>query len=115
MTADAQLQSRKGTQGRRKVRLPVDMPSKHRPTWDPESLRARMVAARKKLGLNRKEAGAKAGMGDWSWYKKEPVGGVEFSLEECVRFAAAVGAPTLFPFYDWDHAADLDARLGWDK
>lgn len=96
--------------------LRAEMPSKRRPTWDPEIIRARMVGARTRLGLDVKEAADKAGMGSkWSWYKKEPPGGVEFQPAECITFAAAVGAPTLFPFYDWGEAEELDETLGWDK
>jgi hypothetical protein len=91
--------------------LPLDMASK-RPSWDPDLIRARMVAARKNKGLSVKEAAGLAGMSDWSWYKKEG-GGVAFSPQECDRFADAVGAPTLFPLYDWAHAEELDRRLGW--
>lgn len=113
MTVGAQLQRQSDTQLRGTARLLVEMPSKRRPSWDPEIIRVRMVAARKRLGLSRKEAGDKAGMGEWSWYKKEPSGGDGFTPEQCVTFAEAVGAPTLFPFYDWDHADEIDERMGW--
>ncbi len=113
MTFGAQLQRQPDTQLRKTARLLVEMPSKRRPTWDPETIRERMVAARKRLRLSKKQAGAKAGMGEWSWYKKEPRDGDGFTLEQCVTFAEAVGAPTLFPFYDWDHADEIDERLGW--
>lgn len=112
MTRCPQLQTRRETQPLNPASLLVEMASKRRPTWDPDVIRARMVAARKHKGLSMKEAGIKAGMGEWSWYKKEP-GEVQFLPEECIRFAEAIGAPSLFPFYDWDHAAELDERLGW--
>ncbi len=115
MKRPAQLQTRRKTQPRGMSKLLLDVPSKNRPTWDEEMIRARMVAARKRLNLDVKEAADKAGMSQWSWYKKEPTGGIAFQPEECIRFAERTGAPTLFPFYDWDHAADIDARLGWDK
>ncbi len=74
-----------------------------------------MVAARVKRGLDVKQAAAKAGMSNWNWYKKEAGtgDGDAFQPEQCIRFAAAIDAPTLFPFYDWDHAAEIDERLGW--
>lgn len=115
MNVDAQLQPRGATQRRGKARLLVDMPSKRRPTWDKETIRVRMRDARiKRLDITVEDAAAAAGMGYWSWYKKE-AGDVAFAPEECIRFGATKGCPTLFPFYDWTHAEELDERLGWDK
>ncbi len=114
MTLPPQLQTRHGTHPRGKASLSVEMPSKRRPTWDPDVIRARMVAARIRLGLDVKEAAAKAGMSHWNWYDKE-AGDSAFAPEQCIRFATATGAPTFFPFYDWDHAEEIDERLGWDK
>jgi hypothetical protein len=90
------------------------MASKRRPNWDRKTIHDRMVGARLRLGLEMKEAADKAGMSYWSWAKKES-DEVGFSPSDCFTFAAAVGAPTLFPLYDWDHAEELDERLGWDK
>lgn len=95
--------------------IPVEMPSKRRPTWDKDTICQRMKDARiKRLAITAEDAAEAAGVGIWSWYKKES-GEVAFAPEECIRFAAAKGAPTLFPFFDWDHAEELDERLGWDK
>lgn len=117
MRHSVQLQSRQGTQLRDTATLLVDVPSKRRPTWNADVIRARMKNARLRLGLDVKEAAAKAGMSHWNWYKKEGGEGDTdaFQPEQCTRFAEAVGAPTLFPLYDWDHADEIDERLGWDK
>lgn len=114
MASAAQLQTRHTTQPIGKVSLPMEMPSKHRPTWSPDLVRGRMVDARIRLGLEVKEAADRAGMSKWNWYDKED-GDTAFTVEQCLRFAAAVGAPTFFPLYDWNHAEELDERLGWDK
>jgi hypothetical protein len=93
------------------------MASKHRPTWDADEIRVRMKRARLEKGLEVEAAAKLAGMSKWNWYKKEGGEGETdaFQPEQCIRFAEAIGAPTLFPFYDWTHAADLDERLGWGK
>jgi hypothetical protein len=90
----------------------LDVASKHRPNMDPDLLRVRILAEQEKRELAPKEAAERAGISVWSWYKKAS-GEVDFSWEEGVRFGSGIGAPTLWPIYDWAHAADIDDRLGW--
>lgn len=116
MAPFAQLQSGRATQPRGTARLPLEMTSKRRPTWDKEVIRSRMVTARLNKKLEVKEAAAAAGMNThWNWYSKEEKDGPAFQVEQCLAFAEAIGAPTLWPFFDWDFADDIDDRLGWKK
>lgn len=109
-----QVQTRRGTQRRETASVSMEMPSKHRPERSAEILRQRILyVAHDVLGLDVKEAAKKAGTSHWNWYKKQQ--GEAFTYEQCVTFAESIGAPTLWPFYDWAHAEDLDKRFGWDK
>lgn len=113
MMQGAQLQTLARAEAREMARLSLEMASKKRPTWDPDVIRARMKDARRRKRLEVKEAAELAGMTIWNWYKKEGSGPDAFQPDQCIRFAEAIGAPSMFPFYDWDHAEELDERLGW--
>ena len=88
--------------------LPV--PAKNR--FSQKLIASRIKSARADAGFNAKEMAAKAGIEQWSYYKKES-GDAPFRLEEIERVCDQLPrCPSLFPFLDWDAAVLADRLLG---
>lgn len=71
----------------------------------------RMEQARIAKDLTVEQAADLIGLGASSWYKKTDHV-TAFKVAECGLFAAAIGAPTGWPFLDWTVGEMIDQMAG---